>query len=221
VLMGTADPAYTYVDPDALDFAPGTKGMIKEDVERAKALLDEAGFQDPDGDGPASRLGLTLKVSNSEFNRLQSSVIQQNLREVGVDLDVRTYEFATLYADVLSGNFQLFTLQWTAGALADPDILRRVFHSKQAPPAGFNRGRYNNPEVDALLDRAGNMEDSAGRLELYSQVQRIIARDVPYVSLWYKTNVAVAQRGLAGVRLTPLADFYFLKDVARVAVATN
>ena len=134
---------------------------------------------------------------------------------------MRTYEFATLYADVLSGNFQLFTLQWTAGALADPDILRRVFHSKQAPPAGFNRGRYSNPEVDALLDRAGNMEDSAERLELYARVQRIIARDVPYVSLWYKTNVAVAQRGLAGVRLTPLADFYFLKDVARVAVATN
>jgi hypothetical protein len=65
------------------------------------------------------------------------------------------------------------------------------------------------------------MEDSVERLELYAQVQRIIARDVPYVSLWYKTNVAVAQRGLAGVRLTPLADFYFLKDVARVAVATN
>ena len=132
--------------------------------EGAKALLDEAGYPDPDGDGPAARLALTLKVSNSEFNRLQSSVIQQNLRDVGIDLDVRTYEFATLYADVLSGNFQLFTLQWTAGALADPDILRRVFHSKQAPPAGFNRGRYSNPEVDALLDQAGNMEDSAERL---------------------------------------------------------
>jgi len=191
------------------------------DPARAKALLDEAGYPDPDGDGPGSRLALTLKVSNSEFNRLQSSVIQQNLREVGVELDVRTYEFATLYADVLAGNFQLYTLQWTAGALADPDILRRVFHSKQAPPAGFNRGRYSNPEVDALLDHADNLEDSAQRLELYAQVQRILARDVPYVSLWYKTNVAVAQRGLANVRLTPLADFYFLKDVARVAVATN
>jgi len=191
------------------------------DPQRAKALLDAAGYPDPDGDGPATRFALTLKVSNSEFNRLQSSVIQQNLRDVGIELDVRTYEFATLYADVLSGNFQLYTLQWTAGALADPDILRRVFHSKQAPPAGFNRGRYSNPEVDALLDRAGEMEDPARRLDLYGQVQRIIANDVPYVSLWYKTNVAVAQKGLSGVRLTPLADFYFLKDVARVAVATN
>ena len=85
-------------------------------------------------------LQLSLKVSNIEFNRLQSSVIQQNLRAVGIALDVRTYEFATLYADVLKGNFQLFTLQWVGGAVADPDILRRVFHSSQMPPAGFNRG---------------------------------------------------------------------------------
>jgi peptide/nickel transport system substrate-binding protein len=191
------------------------------DPAKAKKLLDEAGYSDPDGDGPGTRLVLTLKVSNSEFNRLQSSVIQQNLRDVGIELDVRTYEFATLYADVLSGNFQLYTLQWTAGGLADPDILRRVFHSKQVPPAGFNRGRYSNPEVDALLDDAGNTEDPARRLALYAEVQRIIARDVPYVSLWYKTNVAVARRELTGVRLTPIADYYFLKDVARIAAATN
>lgn len=164
---------------------------------------------------------LSLKASNSEFNRLQSSVIQQNLAEVGIGLDVRSYEFATLYADVLAGNFQLYALQWTAGALADPDILRRVFHSKQVPPAGFNRGRYSNPRVDALLDAAGVETDEPRRLALYADVQRIVAHDVPYISLWYKTNVAVAQRSLSGVRLSPLADFLFLKDVARVAVTTN
>ena len=84
-------------------------------------------------------------MSTNEFNRLQAAVIQQDLQQVGIALDVRTYEFATLYADVLKGNFQLFTLQWTGGALADPDILRRVFHSTQVPPAGFNRGYYSNP----------------------------------------------------------------------------
>jgi len=217
---GLAVPANGMLSPLSWAAAPDVMGYAHEPA-RAKALLDEAGYPDPDGDGPASRFTLTLKVSNTEFNRLQSSVIQQDLRNVGVDLDVRTYEFATLYADVLSGNFQLFTLQWTAGALADPDILRRVFHSAQAPPAGFNRGRYANPEVDALLDDAGRTEDPARRVDLYAKVQRLIAHDVPYISLWYKTNVAVAQRGLSGVRLTPIADYMFLKDVARIGAATN
>ena len=189
--------------------------------EKARHLLDEAGHRDPDGDGPLPRFTLTLKVSNSEFNRLQSSVIQQNLRDVGIQLDVRTYEFATLYADVIAGNFQLYTLQWTAGALADPDILRRIFHSKQVPPAGFNRGRYSNPQVDALLERAADSLDAAERLSLYGDVQRLIANDVPYVSLWYKTNVAVAQAGLTGIRLSPIADFTFLKEVARSAAHSN
>ncbi|MBS1817693.1 MAG: ABC transporter substrate-binding protein [Acidobacteria bacterium] len=217
---GLAMPANGMLSPLSWAAATGLPNF-DHDPSRARALLDEAGYPDPDGDGPQPRLSLSLKVSNSEFNRLQSSVIQQNLREVGIELDVRTYEFATLYADVLSGNFQLFTLQWTAGALADPDILRRVFHSKQAPPVGFNRGRYANPQVDALLDEAGSIQDESRRLALYADVQRIIAADVPYVGLWYKTNVAVAQARLTGIRLTPLAEFTFLKDVARTAAAAN
>ena len=143
-------------------------------------------------------------------------MIQQNLRAVGIDLDVRTYEFATLFTDVVNGNFQMYALQWTAGSLADPDILRRVFHSNQAPPAGFNRGHFSDPRVDALLDEASASTDEARRLELFQQVQRLLAVEVPYISLWNKTNFAVAQRSLAGVHLSPLGDLMFLKDVARV-----
>jgi peptide/nickel transport system substrate-binding protein len=185
------------------------------DPARARALLDESGHPDPDGDGPRPRFALSLKVSNTEFNRLQSSVIQQNLREIGVDLDVRTYEFATLYADVLAGNFQLYTLQWTAGALADPDILRRVFHSDQMPPAGFNRGRFSDARVDALLDEASASTDEARRFELFAHVQRLLSTEVPYISLWHKTNIVVAQRALDGIRVTPLADLGFLTGVTR------
>jgi len=188
------------------------------DPDRARALLDEAGYRDPDGTGPAPRLGLSLKISSSqEFNRLQASVIQQNLREVGIDLDVRTYEFATLFSDVQKGNFQLYSLQWTAGSLADPDMLRRVFHSKQVPPEGFNRGHFSDPRVDALLDEAASSTDEARRLDLFQQVQRLIATELPYISLWNKTNFIVAQRSLAGVRVSTLGDLTFLKDVARVS----
>jgi peptide/nickel transport system substrate-binding protein len=198
-----------------------TNGPNHLDPRMATDDVSQKIHQLPDGDGPQSRFALSRKVSNTEYNRLRSSVIQQDLRDIGIALDVRTYEFATQYADVLTGNFQLFTLQRTAAALADPDILRRVFHSDQAPPAGFNRGRYSNPDGDALLDEADNTDDGPRRLALYSQVQRILADDAPYISLWHKTNVAVPQRNLTGVHLTPLADYYFLKDVARVATATN
>jgi peptide/nickel transport system substrate-binding protein len=192
-----------------------------DDPAQARALLDAAGYPDPDGDGPQARMTLTLKVSTNEFNRLQSSLVQQNLRDIGVALDVRTYEFATLYADVLSGNFQLYFLQWTGGSLADPDILRRVFHSNQVPPNGFNRGHFSDPVMDRLIDEASASTDEAQRLAIFHEVQRLIAKEVPYISLWYKTNVAVAQRTLTGVHLTPLADFLFLQDVARIPAAAG
>jgi peptide/nickel transport system substrate-binding protein len=187
--------------------------QFTHDPARARALLDEAGYRDPDGDGPEPRLRLSLKVSTNEFIRLQAVVIQQDLKQVGIELDVRSYEFATLYADVLKGNFQLFTLQWVG--VSDPDMLRRVFHSKQMPPNGFNRGYYENPEVDRLIDAAMAAPTEAERRAYYVQAERVIAEDAPYISLWYKTNVAVARTNIEGVKLTPSAELTFLRDVTK------
>lgn len=213
---GLATPAVGLMPPLSWAFAPDAFSF-PYDPARAQMLLDEAGYGDPDGSGPLPRLRLTLKTSSTlEYNRLQGAVIQQNLRAVGVDLEVLTSEFATLFADVLRGNFQVYALQWTAGSLADPDILRRVFHSQQIPPAGFNRGYFNDPRVDALLDEATASADEARRLELFQEVQRLIAREVPYISLWNKTNVIVAQKSLTGVQADALGNLFFLKDVARV-----
>ncbi len=97
---GLAIHATGILPPVSWAFAPSVPEM-NYDPSRARELLDEAGYHDTDGDGPEPRLHLSLKMSNVEFNRLQASVIQENLRAVGIALDVRTYEFATLYADVL------------------------------------------------------------------------------------------------------------------------
>jgi peptide/nickel transport system substrate-binding protein len=213
---GLARPATGLLPDQSWAIAPDLRAY-PYDPAHARALLDQAGYTDPDGDGPEPRLRLSLKISSAqEFNRLQASVIQQNLRGVGIDLDVRTYEFATMFADVLKGNFQMYSLQWTAGSLADPDILRRVFHSKQIPPVGFNRGHYSNAEVDRLLDEATASTDEARRLELFQQVQRLLYVDVPYISLWNKTNFVIGQESLAGLRVSTLGDLMFLKDVGRI-----
>jgi peptide/nickel transport system substrate-binding protein len=184
------------------------------DPERARRLLDEAGYRDPDGDGPEPRLRLSLKTSTDEFYRLQATVIQQDLRGIGIDVDVRSYEFATFYADVLSGNMQMYTLQWVG--VTDPDMLRRVYHSQQVPPVGFNRTYYSNPEVDRLIDRATTAATDEERLKYYSEAQRAVAEDAPYISLWYKTNIAVTRANIHNVRLTPQASFSTLKDVKKV-----
>lgn len=211
---GLAQPAVGILPPVSWAFEPDVE-RYPYDPAAAERLLDQAGYRDPDGPGPAPRLRLSLKMSSVEFNRLQGSVLQQDFAKVGVALDVRTYEFATLYADVLKGNFQLFTLQWVG--VSDPDMLRRVFHSKQMPPSGFNRGFFSNTRVDALIDQATVLTDDGARRALYAEAQRLISREVPYVSLWYKRNVAVARSDLHGIRLSPSADFLFLRHVTREA----
>jgi peptide/nickel transport system substrate-binding protein len=189
------------------------------DPERAKQLLDAAGYPDPDGDGPRPRFTVTLKSSNVEFTRLQCAVLQQNWKQIGVDVNLRSYEQATFLTDIARGNFQMATAQWAGGALADPDILRRVFASTQMPPVGFNRGHFSDPRVDALIERATRSTDDNERHALYGQVQARIAELVPYISLWHKTNVVVAQPDIEGVTVSPSMDFRFIHDLSRAADA--
>jgi peptide/nickel transport system substrate-binding protein len=183
------------------------------DPARAQALLEEAGFPDPDGDGPEPRLRLTLKTSTTEAYRLQAAVLQAQLRAAGIALELRSFEFATLFADIIRGNVQLYTLIFVG--VADPDILRRVFHSSQVPPSGFNRGYYANPEVDRWLDLAMGALDEPDRRRAYIEAQRLIARDAPAIPLWARTNVAVAQADLTGIVLSPIGDLAFLRQVGR------
>jgi peptide/nickel transport system substrate-binding protein len=209
---GLAQPAVGVLSPVAWAFEPDVHHFTY-DPARAKRLLDEADYRDPDGDGPLPRLRLSLKTSTDEFFRLQAAVIQENLRLIGIEVDVRSYEFATFYADVLSGNVQMYTLQWVG--VTDPDMLRRLYHSQQVPPIGFNRIYYSNAEVDRLIDLATTATTDDDRLKYYSAVQKLVADDAPYISLWYKTNVAVTRPNITGLRLSPQAGFWTLKDVRK------
>ena len=211
---GLAIPAVGVLSPITWAFEPQVE-RFSYNPARAKQLLDEAGYRDPDGDGPQPRLRLTMKTSTDEFFRIQATVLQQDLRAIGVDVDVRSYEFATFYADVLNGNVQMYTLQWVG--VTDPDMLRRVYHSDQVPPSGFNRTYYKNPEADRLIDLATRATTDGERLKYYREAQKVIAEDAPYISLWTKTNIAVTRSNIQNVRLTPQASFWTLKDVKKVA----
>ncbi len=81
------------------------------------------------------------------------------------------------------------------------------------PPLGANRGHYDNPEVDALLDQARVELDRGKRREIFSKVEKIIAEDVPYISLWFSDNISVHRKRITNVHLSPTGDYDFLCNV--------
>jgi len=181
------------------------------DPEKAKRLLDEAGHEDPDGPGPAKRFSLTYKTSQNELRRRIGEAIQGLLGEIGIDVKMRSYEWGTFFSDIRKGNFQIYTLTWVG--ITDPDIYYYLFHSKSIPPDGANRGTYLNPEMDLLIERGRVLQGREERKEVYGRIQKILARDLPYVSLWNEVNVVVMDPRVRGFVLRPDGDFLSLKDV--------
>lgn len=174
--------------------------------ERARQLLDQAGYPTVNG----VRFHLTMKTSTEETPRLIAAVLQQQLREIGVVLDIRTFEFATFLSDVMRGAYQLHTLRWVGGN-EDPDIFEYVFHSAKFTPNGANRTYYANPRVDALIDQARGELDQNVRKEIYAEVQRILAQDVPSINLWFLDNVVVHTKRVRNLNLDPSGSYNFLK----------
>lgn len=183
--------------------------------ERAKQLLDEAGYPDPDGDGPQMRFELELKVSSNKFRRALAQLMSNQLARIGIGIKVRSYEWGTYFHDIKSGNFDLTTLQWPS--VLEPSLYHWVFHSSNIPSpdnvaAGANRGAYRSEEIDRLLDEGMVEVDVVKRKAIYAEVQRILARDLPYVSLWHEDNVAIMREGVTNYFTTPNARFEALKQ---------
>lgn len=174
---------------------------IPYDPARARTLLDRAGYPDPDGDGPAPRFRIVYKTSSLPSRRRLAQAIQAELARVGIALDLRTYEWGTLYADVRTGNFEMAALTWVG--VSEPDLYFLTLHSSMTPPAGFNRGRYANATMDALVENGRRALDPAARREAYQRVQRLAAHDLPVAPLWWEDRIVVHARRLRGFTPTP------------------
>jgi peptide/nickel transport system substrate-binding protein len=175
------------------------------DPAKANALLDAAGkVRGADG----IRFHLVLKTSTDETMRLLCLVVAEQLRQVGIAVDVHSYEFATFYSDVTKGAFSMYTLRWIGGN-ESPDIFS-IYSATRLPPHGNNRGHYLNPEVDRLLNDAAIQSDQQVRRADYIQVQRILANDVPTIPLWYFDTVLVHSRRIGNIQATASGDYSFL-----------
>jgi len=202
---GFAQSANSILPPQSWAYNPD---VPKYDYapDKANKILDDAGYPRING----ARFHLTMKTSTEETTRLMVAVLQQQLRAVGIVLDIRTFEFATFFADVTSGAYQLYSLRWIGGN-EDPDIFEYAFHSDKFPPHGANRSYYVNPKLDALIDKGRAETDPARRKPIYGEIQSILATDLPYIDLWFLDNVLVHSRRVHNLPLNPSGNYDFLK----------
>ncbi len=211
VLQGTADvsagpipPAFNWAYNE--DVAP-----YPYDPEKAKALLAEAG---------AEGAKLTFLVTEGGSGMLDpvpmGTAIQADLAAVGLDVEIKTYEWNTFLSEVnpgLEGKGDMAEMAWMT---SDPDTLPFLTLRTAAFPAegGFNSSYYSNPEVDALLDKARLSTDPAERGDLYKQVQAITHEDAPWLFVANWKQNAVVTSAVGDFELQP--DFSLvLRDVTK------
>ncbi len=177
------------------------------DPARSRTLLKQAGYDQ------RQPLSITYKTSSNPFRLRLATVIQYQLKQVGIDVKIRSYDWGTFYADIKEGRFQMYSLSWVGLKL--PDIFRYVYHSGSIPPQGANRGRYRNPQADRLIEEAERSYDLHTQARLYASLQVLLLKDLPYVPLWYEDLVLVTRPGIHHYTLASDGNYDGLKQVSK------
>lgn len=192
----------------ASPYKPGTRWSnptlkpYTYDVEKAKALLKEAGFEDTNGDGILERDGKPFSfeiLTNQNKEREKSAVlIQRRLREVGIDVQIRAIEWASFISRFIkTGDFDAVILGWGLGL--DPDQFN-IWHSSQQQPGQFNFIGYQNAKVDRLLELGRVELDPNKRMAIYHEFSRVLFEDSPIIYLSAGYGLTAIHKRVKGIQ---------------------
>src|SRR5437016_5648413 len=216
LVQGQGKIAHSILPEESWAYTQGQ--TYRFDPAMAKKLLDEAGFRDPDGDGPQMRFAkpIIFRISGSSASARQyAGVIQNYLKDLGIPVSIETSELNVLFESLRRGQFQMTYGQWVGGN-QDPIFYRDLFASSEIPTetrASRNRSRYKNPELDQILSEAADTYDHAKAQPLYAKAQEIVSREVPVVPLWYQANMVIAKKNVGNVHVNASGDWGFVKDL--------
>jgi len=211
VLQGTAEVA---AGPIAPAFSWANDGSVEPypyDPEKAQELIKEAG---------AEGANLTFYVTEGGSGMLDpvpmATAIQADLKAVGLNARIETYEWNTFLSNVnpgLEGKADMAEMAWMTN---DPDTLPFLTLRSDAMPSegGFNSGYYANPELDELLNQARRTTDQSERAELYKQVQQLVHDEAPWAFIANWKQNAVATDAVENFSLEP-SFLLVLKDVTK------
>ena len=209
VLGNAARPTAAMFPPDHWAGITDSSGYAY-DPQQARAWLKKAGFS---AEYPVH---ITYKTSSDPFRIRLATIIQSQLRQVGIKVDLRSYDWGTFYGDIKSGRFQMFSLSWVG--INSPDIFHYAFHSTSIPPEGANRGRFSSPVVDHLIETAQAEPELATQALKYREIQHLLLEQLPYVPLWYEDHIFIARNNVSGYTVAPDGNYDGLIKVNRSVV---
>ena len=181
---------------------------VQYDPQESQRLLVKAGFNE------INKLKISYKTTSKPDSLRLAAIIQDQLKRVGIEVNIRSYDWGTFYGDIKEGRFQMYSLAWVG--LKMPDIFRYAFHSQSIPPNGANRGRFVDEKVDSIIEIA-ELESSIERqADYYRELQKLIFDALPYVPLWYEDNVLAIRNSVQGYVLNTDGNFDSLVDTIKV-----
>ncbi len=211
VFESIGDVARGVLTPGLLGYwAEGEDQWPGYDLDRARELLSEAGWEDTDGDGIRDKDGEPLSITYGQipgfpFDQYAQIVIN-DLNQIGIDVTLENEEQAAYLADLRAGKWNMAGMLFAA---TDPDVLYIIGHSSSID-AAWNTARYNNADVDALIEQARGTLDQGARAELYVQIQQRLLEDMPYIPFYLIQNPYILTSRVQGFRsdLQAFLDFY-------------
>ncbi|MDA0713484.1 MAG: ABC transporter substrate-binding protein [bacterium] len=166
------------------------------DPKQAKLLLDKAGFNDrsPKKHG---RFQLTISTTQDRFRQSIALIYAQNFRDLGIEVQLKIQDFASMYQDIKQGNFEMFSLMWIP--VVEPDLFHWIFHSSNIPTesnGGGNRGAYVDPTIDHLIEQARISSSLEKRKLLYEKIELRLLATMPYIPLWFEDEIVAMSRNV-------------------------
>lgn len=159
------------------------------DVEKAKALLAEAGYD---------KVTLNMQAANNPVQQQLMQVIQAMASEAGIEINIVAKEFATMLKDQTAGDFEATQVGWSGRVDPDGNIYGFVVTG-----AGLNDGHYSNPAVDEALNKARASTDTAERKTYYDAAQAILLKEGPIVYIYHPVWLWALDKKVEGFTAYP------------------
>jgi peptide/nickel transport system substrate-binding protein len=210
-VAGPVSPAKAHVNKDL--------ALIEKDIEKAKALLVEAGWEDTNGNGTRDKMidgELTememeyIVTPGSKFAATLSELLKDGANQVGISIDIITREPRVMIQEDLA-NRDYFMYGYGAGGNQLLDDFTQLWHTSSNSPRGSNRWQFGNAETDALIDEINETMDVKKRTELYREFQQIIYDEQPLIFLFAPQERVVVSKRFEG-NASRLLPNYRLRD---------